>query len=268
MMKKQLLQILILLLLIVFFSPAKAQNHQSLPSTTGDGTLRRLRVPILMYHYISELPPDADAIRVGLTVLPQMFRNHIEYLYAQSYSTVSLYEIHMALETGTPLPPNPVVLTFDDGHLDHYTNVFPLLRQYGFTGTFFMVSEFADNNRLGYMTWQQIAEMANSGMSMESHTKTHADLRERSYDFLVFEILGSVESIASHTGIEPRFFAYPVGRYDSHTLNVLNTTRILRAVTTETGTYITTDNRLLLPRMRVTNETTISGLQYLLDYRG
>ena len=268
-MKKQLPQIVLLLLsLTIAFNAATAQNHQTLPTTNGDGTLRRLRVPILMYHYVSELPTDADAIRVGLTVSPQMFRNHIEYLNIQGYSSVSLYEINLALEYGIPLPLHPVVLTFDDGHLDHYTNVFPLLNQYGFTGTFFIVSQFADDNRAGYMSWQQIAEMANAGMSMESHTKTHADLRERNYDFLIFEILGSIESIASHTGIEPRMFAYPVGRYDINTLTVLNSTRILRAVTTETGTTITTDNRLFLPRMRVTNETTISGLQYLLDYRG
>jgi peptidoglycan/xylan/chitin deacetylase (PgdA/CDA1 family) len=219
-----------------------------------------------MYHYISEIPPDADDIRIGLTVTPHMFREQIQYLQSQGYHTVSLYEIHLALELGTPLPPKPVVLTFDDGYIDHYATVFPILRDYNFTGTFFIVTEFADNNRPGYMSWAQITEMANAGMSMESHTKTHADLRDRSYDFLVFEILGSVESLTYHTGIEPRIFAYPVGRYDDNTLKVLDTTNILRAVTTEIGTKHTTDNDMFLPRMRVTNETGIQGLQYLLDY--
>lgn len=260
--------ILYIILTLIFVSTPTAHNHQLIPDTTGDGTLRRIHIPILMYHYVSELPPNADNIRIRLTISPQIFRAHIQYLQSQGYHTLSLYEMNLALENGISLPPNPVILTFDDGYIDHYATVFPILQEYGFTGTFFVVSEFADNNRGGYLSWEQIIEMANAGMSIESHTKTHSDLRERSYDFLIYEILGSVESIAYHTGIEPRTFAYPIGRYDDNTFNVLSTTRILRAVTTESGTYHTTDNRLLLPRMRISNETTVSGLQYLLSYGG
>lgn len=231
---------------------------------SGDGTLRRLRVPILMYHYVSELPPDADGIRIGLTVLPNVFAQHIDYLKQENYSTISLYEMNEALEFGTPLPPKPVILTFDDGHIDHYTNVFPILQNAGFTGTFFIATQFVDNNRPEYMSWSQIQEMAMAGMSMEAHTKTHSDLRLRSYDFLVYEIVGSMESLDFHTGIQPRMFAYPVGRYDADTLAVVDSTSILRAVTTQPGSYHTTDNRLEVSRLRISNETGVPGLAYLL----
>lgn len=259
-----------LLLLTITFTVniPTAQGNPQLPQTTGDGTLRRIRVPILMYHYVGELPPDANDLRIGLTVSPQMFREHMLYLQTAGYQTISLYEVHLALELGTPLPAKPVVLTFDDGYIDHYSTVFPILQEYGFTGTFFIISQFVDDNHPAYMSWEQIGQMANAGMSIEAHTKTHPDLRGRDYDFLVFEILGSIESIGHHTGFEPRIFAYPVGRYDDNTLNILATTDILRAVTTQPGVYLTTDNRLLLPRMRVTNETSVLGLQSLLNYRG
>ena len=259
---------LFLMVLNLAITSSIAQDSTQPPHTMGDGTLRRIRVPILMYHYVSELPPNADDIRIGLTVAPHVFREHIQHLKTAGYQTVSLYEVHLALEFGTPLPPKPVVLTFDDGYIDHYSTVFPILQEHRFTGTFFIISRFADENNSGYMSWEQIAQMANAGMSMEAHTKTHADLRERSYDFLVHEILGNIESIQYHTGIEPRIFAYPVGHYDDTTLDVLSTTNILRAVTTQPGVYITTDNQLLLPRMRVTNETSVIGLQHLLDYQG
>jgi peptidoglycan/xylan/chitin deacetylase (PgdA/CDA1 family) len=269
MKKSHLLQIIMLLAILTFtVNPSIAQDNPQLPQTTGDGTLRRLRVPILMYHYVSALPPDADDIRIGLTVEPQLFREHMQYLQTAGYQTVSLYETHLALEFGTPLPPKPVILTFDDGYIDHYSTVFPLLQEYGFTGTFFIISQFVDNNHPAYMSWEQIAQMANAGMNMEAHTKTHADLRLRNHDFLIFEIMGSVESIGYHTGIEPHIFAYPIGRYDDMTLNVLGTTDILRAVTTQPGVFHTTDNRLLLPRMRVNNDTSVLGLQGLLNYQG
>src|SRR5215207_5305181 len=184
MKKLHLIQfILLLVTLTLTVNRPIAQGNPQLPHTTGDGTLRRLRVPILMYHYVSELPPDADDIRVGLTVSPQMFREHMQYLQTAGYQTVSLYEINLALEHGTPLPPKPVVLTFDDGYIDHYSTVFPILQEYSFTGTFFIISQFVDNNHPAYMTWEQIAQMANAGMRMEAHTKTHADLRSRNYDF-------------------------------------------------------------------------------------
>src|SRR5215467_12208364 len=87
-------------------------------------TLRRLRVPILMYHYISELPPHADETRRGLTVTPAIFRAHMQYLHDQGYTTISLYDLNDALTKGTPLPPKPIILTFDDGYHDAYINAF------------------------------------------------------------------------------------------------------------------------------------------------
>jgi peptidoglycan/xylan/chitin deacetylase (PgdA/CDA1 family) len=258
--------ITILLFTIMTIQVTAQANHQSWPPIEGDGTLRRLKLPILMYHYVSPLPADADAVRVGLTLDPVQFRQHIEYLSQAGYNTVSLYEMDRALMNGEELPPNPVILTFDDGYAEHYNYVFPLLRDFGMTGTFFVITQFADNNTPNYLTWAQIAEMQAGGMSMEAHTKNHVDLRNRDFDYLVFEIAGSIESIEAHTASQSRMFAYPVGRYDNSTLAVMASTDVLRAVTTQLGTWQTSDNRLEVPRMRITNETTVSGLIYLLNY--
>jgi peptidoglycan/xylan/chitin deacetylase (PgdA/CDA1 family) len=245
--------------------PANALSPQSNDGETPwDGTLRRIHVPILMYHYISELPFDADATRVDLTVVPDMFRAHMRYLVEQGYSTVSLYQLDDALLHGEPLPPNPVVLTFDDGYIDHYTNVFPILKEFALTATFFIITGFVDGNESAYMNWDQINEMAAAGMSMESHTKTHRDLRNRDYDFLVYELLGSLESLDAHLGHTPHMFSYPIGHYDDAVLGVLPQTSVWRAVTTENGALQTTDNRLEMPRIRIHGTTGVSGLASLL----
>lgn len=257
--------LLLLILVTVLGSSVNAQSTS--PESSGlqwDGTLRRIRVPILMYHYVSELPEDADDIRMGLTVSPSLFRAHMNYLREQGYTTISLYDLDNALLQGTPLPPKPVILTFDDGYLDHYLNVFPVLREYGFTGTFFIITGLADQKAQGYMTWEQIRAMASSGMSMESHTKTHADLRDRDYDFLVYELLGSLESLVAINGHQSHMFAYPVGRYDDSTLSVLEQLPVWRAVTTQPGLLHTTDNRLELSRQRITGNMSVSGLAYIL----
>jgi peptidoglycan/xylan/chitin deacetylase (PgdA/CDA1 family) len=243
--------------------PAQSQGD-TLVLRPGDGTLRRIQVPILMYHYVSELPPDADVYRVDLTILPEMFRAHMQYLHESGYTTISLDDLDNALLYGAPLPPRPVILTFDDGYIDHYTHVLPILREFGFTGTFFIITGRADSGDPAYMNWTQVAEMAAAGMTIGSHTKNHPDLRNRDYDFLVYELLGSMESLEAHTGQPVTTFSYPAGRYDDAALAVLRTLPIRRAVTTHSGVFQTTDNRLELPRLRISGDTGVSGLAYLL----
>ncbi|MGB7338081.1 MAG: polysaccharide deacetylase family protein [Phototrophicaceae bacterium] len=263
---KSTLWILIVFLISVSM-PSAQQPPNQWQAIDGDGTLRRIQVPILMYHYVSMLPPDADAIRRGLTLHPDIFRQHIAYLAENNYNTISLYDLDNALENGATLPPNPVILTFDDGYSDAYTTVFPILQANDMTATFFIISQFADDNLAGYMTWEQINEMATAGMSMEGHTKTHPALIERDFEFLVFQVMGSLESLAVHSGQIPRMFAYPIGRYDDNTLQFMASTPVERAVTTQVGTLHTTDNRFELDRMRITDETGVAGLAYLLTYR-
>ncbi len=267
---KHWITLIFILILIPHFGAQSTSVEDATPtelsgSVESDGTLRRINIPILMYHYVSELPPDADNIRKNLTLHPQLFADHLRYLKENGYSTISLYQAHQALMYGELLPPKPVILTFDDGYIDHFSIVFPLLQQYQMTGTFFIITHFADENRPGYLSWEHIEKMALAGMSMESHTKTHADLRSRSYDFLVYQFLGSMESLNARLPSPTRMFAYPVGYYDNQTLAVISTTPILRAVTTQFGSYQTTDNRYEMPRLRITDETGASGLRYLLN---
>lgn len=232
--------------------------------TPWDGTYRRAVVPILMYHYISTPPADADDTRRGLSVSAELFRAHMEYLYQHGYQAISLYDLDAALNTGERMPAKPVILTFDDGYSDHYTYALPILREFGFTGTFFVITGMSDAANPNHLTWPQIAEMAAMGMEMENHTKEHPELTDRSYDFLVYQIMGAAESLAAYTGRQSRMFAYPVGRYDAYTLSVLETMPVWRAVTTQSGTLQTTDNRLEMPRLRVTGEMSVLTLAALL----
>jgi len=242
--------------------PILAQSSEVMPA---DGTLRRIQVPILMYHYVSVLPPNADETRIGLTVEPALFEAHLNYFVEAGFNTISLYDLHRALYTGYDLPSNPVVLTFDDGYVDHYTNVFPRLQNHDFTATFFVITGRADNNDPNHLNWSQIVEMSNAGMSMEAHTKDHLGLSGRDYDFLVYQILGSVESLEAHTEQTVNMFSYPAGRYDETTLSVVRSLPIFRAVTTESGATHTTDNQLELPRLRITGNMSVAGLQHLLN---
>ena len=218
-----------------------------------------VEVPILMYHYVSELPPDPDRYRLDLTVLPEDFEAHLDYLVGAGYHAITLTDLYLHLAQGYPLPEKPVVLTFDDGYRDAYEVVFPLLLERGFTGTFFVLATPAHFEWDDYLTWVEMKEMADAGMAIQAHGRDHVDLRGRSYDYLVYQILGIQEAIQHHVGRPARFFCYPSGRYDSNVIDVLKAAGYWGAVTTEWGRAHTLEGLLLMPRIRVRGTGTLES---------
>ncbi len=219
-----------------------------------------------MYHYLSTPPPGANIYRRDLSVSPEQFDAQLRYLKEQGYHTVSLRDLLYALNRGWDLPDKPIILTFDDGYADNYTNAFPLLRKYGFTATFFVLTSLVDEEHPGYLTWLQIREMSRAGMEFGSHSKDHPDLRRRNRDFLIWQILGSKQSIESYTRKPVFAFSYPSGHYDVRVEKVLAEAGYLASVTTEQGTEHTSDRLLRLERIRVRGEYNVDRFAEMLDY--
>ncbi len=227
-----------------------------------------LKVPILMYHYVSEPPPNADIYRVDLSVSPDSFRQQMNYLKENGYTPIDFYELSTAIVAHTELPEKPVLLTFDDGYLDNYTEAYPILQEHGFKGNFFVVTEFVDLGREGYMTWEMIEEMARNGQRIESHSRTHPDLSTKSRDSLIWEILGSQETLAAHIGYRPRYFCYPGGTYNAETIQVLQELDFWGAVTTANGSWHGFDDRFEWRRVRIRNSTSMQEFARLVDLEG
>lgn len=224
-----------------------------------------LRVPVLMYHYISVPPEDADVYRTDLSVEPAVFAEQMAYLAANGYTTIDFYELAQAISDKIDLPPKPVILTFDDGYADNYANAFPILQQYGFTGTFFVVTEFIDRGYEGYMTWEMVQEMAAAGHRFEPHSRNHPDLRDRDRDFLIWQMLGPQETLAHHLGYTPRFFSYPSGRYDDAAAGMLNELGFWGAVTTMGGKWHGFEDRYEWTRLRIRHDTPLVEFIDLID---
>lgn len=213
-----------------------------------------------MYHYISEPPEDADEYRLRLSVPPDEFAEHLAYLRSAGYTGIDLYHLLDAMAWGRQLPAQPVVITLDDGYRDNYENAFPLLQHYGFRATFFVLTSPMDADSELYMTWDQIRDLVAAGMVVEPHSKTHPDLRGQEYDFLVWEILGSAQTIQANTGRYPRFFAYPSGMYDHATIEFLKEINFWGAVTTWNGMDHAWESRFELDRIRISGGDTVAVL--------
>jgi peptidoglycan/xylan/chitin deacetylase (PgdA/CDA1 family) len=204
-----------------------------------------------MYHYISTPPANANAIRLDLSTTPRQFESHLAYLRHAGYETISMKQLAYAVSQQMTLPEKPIILTFDDGYRDNYEHAFPLLRRYGYTGTFFLVTQPIDQNNVNYLTWDMVIEMHQAGMEFGSHSYRHIDLRGRDTDFLVYEILGSKEAIEQRIGEPVRFFSYPAGHYDDLTIRVLRSANFWAAVTTQWGIDQSFNDRFELLRIRM-----------------
>lgn len=248
-------------------TPSPSATPTPTPLPTPDGVLRQARVPILMYHYLSDPPPGADRYRRDLSVSPAQFEQHLAYLRAQGYQAITLYDLLYHLAQGAPLPERPVILTFDDGYRDNYENAFPLLQQYGFSATFFVLIEVTNQGEADYLTWEQMRAMHAGGMDIECHARVHEYLPENDDDRLIWQVLGCREAIESELGERPRFVAYPSGHFDDRVIAFFASDNYWGGVTTQQGSLHSSDALFEIKRLRVRNTTTVEDLAELLAFR-
>jgi peptidoglycan/xylan/chitin deacetylase (PgdA/CDA1 family) len=97
--------------------------------------------------------------------------------------------------------------------------------------------------------------MSAAGMRFEPHSYDHPDLRNRDFDFVVFQVLAPKGAIEERTGETTRFFAYPSGRYDQFVIDVLRSAGYWGGVLTAQGATHHSDQLFTLRRVRVHRDT-------------
>jgi peptidoglycan/xylan/chitin deacetylase (PgdA/CDA1 family) len=221
----------------------------------GSQAVRGARgMPVLMYHRVDPQLSARDPITVSLTVMTPAFESQLRLLRAAGYESAHLAAVRDALDHHTPLPGRQIILTFDDGYEDHYTVVFPLLKRYGFTATFFVVTSAVGTR--DHLTVAQIREMAAAGMGIESHGVHHIDFSVLPPAAARRELVESRKTIEGWTGRPVAFFAYPAGRHSEAVERLLDELGYRGALTTHPG-FVTADSRpFTLERVRITHDDT------------
>ena len=168
------------------------------PTTMPEGK----RLPILMYHAVGDEPWGI----ASLFVRPDDLEEQLIYLKENGYTTITFEDVGRLDEIE-----KPVMLTFDDGYDDNYTQLLPLLKKHNAKATVFVIT--GEIGKPYYLTEEQIQEMSASGhISIQSHTVTHPFLSDLNEEQLEDELLGSKKTLARLTGKEPFVICYPTGK--------------------------------------------------------
>ena len=199
-----------------------------------------LDVPILIYHHFApDLPTDPQQASISVTTSD--FSDQLEWLAENGYTSITVAELYNAFYYDLPLPAKPVILVADDGYAEVYQLAFPLLKQHGFGATIATITGAVDHPI--YLTWDQIKEMADSGVEFVSHSVTHGNLAAMTRDDLQKELGDSRRTLEEKLGRPVQFFVYPYGEPFVNgsdaarqlVLDVLRETGYLGALTTSSG---------------------------------
>lgn len=167
-----------------------------------------LKIPILLYHHVSDITPTNRYI-----VTRENFRLQMERLRALGYTTIPISNLVDVLINGGVMPAHPVVITFDDGNEDIYENAFPIMKEMNFTGVLFIVATRLESP--DFMNVDQLKEMIAAGWEIGSHSETHVDLT-KDHDIVRYEELQSRLDLEEALSVTVKTFAYPFGLTDEY----------------------------------------------------
>lgn len=201
-------------------------------------------VPILMYHYIRDLSDPLDKIGTDLSVSPAIFDQQMNLLHDRGYQSIS-FDQYLSLN----MPAKPVIITFDDGYDDAYTQAFPVLIKYNYIGIFYIIS--GKLNTPGYLTGNQIKDMVAARMIIGDHTISHLDLTTLTLSRLTKEVTDSKSQLENLTGQIVTDFCYPSGKYNNAVIGAVKAAGYTTATTTKSPSLVGFQNYFELQRLRI-----------------
>jgi poly-beta-1,6-N-acetyl-D-glucosamine N-deacetylase len=197
---------------------------------------------VIMYHRFGESAYPSTNIRL------EQFEAHLAILADGSRTVLPLPEIIDALNKGRALPEGAVGLTVDDAYSSVYDEAWPRLKAAGLPFTLFVATEAIDRGRGGYMTWQQIRELAAAGVTIGSQTATHLHMAAADAARARADVDAANARFTAELGQPPALFAYPYGETSLDVITVVREAGFAAAFGQHSGVATGSDDPYYLPR--------------------
>lgn len=185
-------------------------------------------IPVLMYHSISYEKGNE------LKVPKETFRQELQIIKDNGFTPITLDELYSHFNDEVALPQKPIVITLDDGYRDNYENALPILKEFGYKATVFVITCQPDSGS-DFMTSAQLKEMNANGIDIECHTVNHPHLKDLSYDKQLIELRDSKIKLENMLNKKINYVAYPYGSYNNNTIKLAQSLGYKMAFTTNEG---------------------------------
>ncbi|HSX40128.1 MAG TPA: polysaccharide deacetylase family protein [Candidatus Saccharimonadales bacterium] len=225
------------------------KQRQVLGVATNHNASISVKVPILMYHYVEYVQDAGDKTRISLNTTPDTLDSEIKTLSDAGYTFLTARELTAIINGKIKLPVKPVVLTFDDGYRDFYTDAYPILKKYHAKATQYVISGFL--GLANHLTVEQLKEIAKDGLvEIGAHTVHHVWLKGQSAENVAYETEQSRKQLEDLIQMPVVSFAYPFGAFDQQALDLVQKAGYSSAVSTIPGVEGSKENEFFLYRLR------------------
>lgn len=233
---------LMCLILAVLITPIQVKAQASMASAAS----------ILMYHRFGEGKLPSTNIRI------EQLEAHIALLTSGPYTVLPLDEVVVALQYGTPLPPNAVVITVDDAYRSFVTEGWPRFKAAGLPVTWFLntaaVKSGAVGTGGGAPTWDEVRRLRDEGVTFGVHSHAHPHLPTLTPQEQEADLDRALALFEQELGLRPKTFAYPYGEADRAAMDLMAAKGFVAAFGQHSGVAWGGDDRWYLPRFALNEQ--------------
>jgi len=165
---------------------------------------------VFMYHRFGENNYPTTNVKI------EQFEAHLSEIESSGLAVAPLPEIVAAIKRKKPIPDRTIALTIDDAFKSVYQEAWPRLRKAGLPFALFVATDAVDAGRPDYMTWDQIRELSEWGVTIGSQTSSHLHMPMASQEKITADVSRSMRRLKEELGFVPTLFAYPYGEFDNN----------------------------------------------------
>ena len=226
---------------------------------------KKYEVPVVMYHRVIN-KSENEGIH-GTYIYENIFREHMKYLKDNNFSVITFEDLNnIGWRNRFDKNKKYIIITFDDGYVDNYELAFPILKEFNFKATIFLMGESTYNEwdvkadgekSFPLMSVEMIKEMQDYGIEFGAHTFNHPKLNKLSNDEIKHQIVDVKKPLEEKIGREIITFAYPYGILNDYAKKMVEEAGYTFGVATDSGSVCLSDDLYQIRRIAIFPNTNL-----------
>lgn len=226
---------------------------------------KKYEIPVIMYHRVINKSENEGIY--GTYIYEDIFRKHLQYLKDKNYTVITFKDLDKIgwrnrFEKGKKY----IILTFDDGYKDNYDLAFPILKEFDFKATIFLMGKSAYNEwdvkaggerKFSLMSVEMIKEMQDYGIEFGAHTFNHPKINTLSNEEIEHQIVDVKKPLEEKIGKEIITFAYPYGILNDYAKEMAKKAGYTFALATDSGSVCLSDDLYQIRRIAIFPNTNL-----------